>query len=75
MYNTFVSSASRIEFRTLDRAEEIWKRLWIEPLEPRLLLSAYFVAASGGNDANSGTSIDQPLATIQAAANRGSRAT
>lgn len=38
-----------------------------EPLESRVLLSAYFVAATGGSDANPGT-LAKPFATIQHAA-------
>lgn len=38
-----------------------------EPLEPRTLLSAYFVSSDAGNDANPGTA-DAPFRTIQRAA-------
>ena len=38
----------------------------LQPLEPRLLLTAFYVDAATGLDSNPGT-IDEPLLTIQAA--------
>jgi parallel beta-helix repeat protein len=40
------------------------RRASVEPLEPRLLLTTYYVAP-GGSDYNDGTSRSDPLATIQ----------
>src|SRR5688500_8886051 len=40
-----------------------------QPLEGRVLLSTYYVATNG-DDANPGTALDQPLKTIQEAAER-----
>ncbi|HEV7298428.1 MAG TPA: proprotein convertase P-domain-containing protein [Tepidisphaeraceae bacterium] len=41
---------------------------WIENLEARFLLTSYFVSTAG-SDVNPGTSIDEPLRTIQQAVN------
>jgi hypothetical protein len=44
------------------------RRLWLEGLEDRTLLSVFFVAVNGGNDANAGT-VQAPFQSIQRAVN------
>src|SRR6202035_1857189 len=48
---------------------EVRRRPLLETLEDRTLLSTFFVAAFGGNDANPGTSPQAPFQSIEAAVN------